>query len=81
MKAWNFECVAYDGAIYCVQCLPEGVQEDNEEVSPVFATEEVESYPTCDACGAEHDYMCLIESGNSNASYEAGYAYACGYHD
>ena len=61
MKAWDYDCVAYDCAIYCVQCLPEGVDVDDDEVMPIFATDEVESYPTCDACGAEHDYMGLVE--------------------
>ena len=61
MRAYDFECVAYDGAIYCVECCP--VDTDSDDVSPVFATGEVDSYPVCDSCHATHDYMSLTEDG------------------
>jgi hypothetical protein len=47
MKAWDFEAVAYDGAIYCVDCLPNGVTTDADDVSPVFAASEWDALPVC----------------------------------
>lgn len=63
MKAWDYECVTYDAAHWCVGCLPEGVTVDSEGVHPVFPTEEVDSYPTCDECHEEHTYMTLTSDG------------------
>lgn len=57
MKSFDYEAVTYDAAAYCVECLPEGVDVDSEEVSPIFADAEVAAAVVCDACGAEHDYM------------------------
>lgn len=61
MQAWDFDAVAYGCETYCVQCLPDGVSVDDEEVTPIFATEEW-TYPgvTCSHCGGLHDYMCII---------------------
>src|SRR5262245_55360529 len=63
MNACDFDAVVYDGAEYCVGCLPDGVDVDSEEVSPIFASEEMDRYPVCDACGYEHDYVSLTEYG------------------
>lgn len=63
MNAADFEAVAYDGAVYCLSCLPDGVDSDSEECSPVFADSEWDCYPTCDACQAEHDYVALTSDG------------------
>ncbi len=60
MKSYDYDAVTYDGAVYCVECLPKGVDVDDEEVHPIFASEEVESSQVCDACGAEHDYMNIV---------------------
>jgi hypothetical protein len=61
MKAWDYEAVVYDGAIYCVQCLPPGVDADSDDVSPIFASDEVTAPGVvCEACGALHDYMGLV---------------------
>ena len=65
MKAYDFEAVTYDGAVYCTGCLPDGVDADSEGVYPIFADSEWDSYPVCDACGAEHDYMSLTSDGQS----------------
>jgi hypothetical protein len=71
MKAWDFEAVAYDGAVYCVDCLPTGVGVDADDVSPVFADSEWDSYPTCDACGTVHDYVSLTPDGAMQADIDA----------
>lgn len=66
MKAWDFDCVAYDSDFYCVECLPDGVDsEDSELVTPVFASDELDYYPVCCVCGKVHEYMVLIEENNN----------------
>jgi hypothetical protein len=59
MKSHDYDAVTYDASVYCIGCLPEGVGVLDEEVSPIFADSEWDSYPVCDACGAEHDYVNL----------------------
>jgi len=59
MKSFDFEAVAYDGAVYCVECCP--VDVENEDVSPIFADQEWDYVPVCDVCGREHDYVILLE--------------------
>jgi len=59
MKSFDFEAVAYDGAVYCVECCP--VDVENEDVSPIFADQEWDYVPVCDVCGREHDYVTLLE--------------------
>jgi hypothetical protein len=58
---WNsdFEAVIYHGTVYCSGCMPKSVSLASEQVYPIFAGTEVDSYPVCDACGREHDYMVL----------------------
>lgn len=65
MKSYDYEAVAYDGAIYCVDCLPEGidVDSDEDEVSPLFADSEHETTPVCDKCKHVHDYVSIIYGG------------------
>lgn len=63
MNAADFEAVTYDGAVYCVGCLPEGLSVDDESVSPVFCGSEWDYYPTCDVCHCEHDYVSLTTDG------------------
>ena len=63
MKSYDFEAMAYDGAVYCIECLPSGVNEDDEEVSPVFADSEWDYYPVCCVCGTIHDYVSLTSEG------------------
>lgn len=59
MKSYDYEAVVYDGAEYCVECLPVGVSVDSEDVSPIFADMELDFAPVCANCGVEHDYMNL----------------------
>lgn len=63
MKSYDFEACAYDGDIYCNECLPDGIDTDHPEVMPVFADSEHDSYPVCGHCGAVHDYVCLTTYG------------------
>jgi hypothetical protein len=65
-KAWDYDAVAYDGGVYCVDCLPKGV--DDEDVTPIFATDEVDHAQVCDRCGAVHDYMNVREPDQRDAS-------------
>jgi hypothetical protein len=62
-KAWDYDAVTYDGGIYCVDCLPEGVSVDDEDVTPIFTVDELQYAPVCDRCGAVHDYMNVLEPG------------------
>ena len=60
MKGYDFDAVVYDGEVYCVGCLPEGVNPTSEGVIPIFASDEWELPPVCERCGAEHDYMGVL---------------------
>jgi hypothetical protein len=64
MKAYDFDAVVYDGEVYCVECLPVGVDEESDEVSPIFADDEWDDAPVCCMCGGEHDYMSIINKDN-----------------
>ena len=60
MKSWEYRAVTTeDGSVYCVTCVPK-TQEQN--VYPIFADTEWDSYPVCDACRREHDYVVLINA-------------------
>ena len=61
MKAYDFDAVTYDGAVYCTDCLPEGVNVNDEEVSPIFTDQEWDYAPCCDECGCQHDYMNVLQ--------------------
>lgn len=63
MYSYDYEAVVYDGEIYCVGCLPEGVSVDSDEVSPIFADSEWDYYPVCADCGTVHDYVNLTAEG------------------
>ena len=61
MKGWDYEVVAYDCDYYCVECLPEDVDVEDEDVHPIFATDEVDHAPCCCVCGEIHTYMSILE--------------------
>lgn len=63
MKAYHFYAVTYQGSVYCVDCLPEGITPDSEGVFPIFASSEWDYYPVCDVCFREHDYVTLTQVG------------------
>ena len=60
MKSYDYEAVTYDGAVYCIGCLPKGIDIEGEDVMPVFADSEWDSMPVCTICFKEHDYVNLI---------------------
>ena len=70
MRNNEFEAVVYDGAIYCVECLPDGVDTDDEEVSPIFAGSEWDTAPCCEHCGWVHDYMCVLNPSEEDEEEE-----------
>lgn len=63
MHATYFDAYTYDGAVYCKEHLPEGVDPDGDEISPIFADSEWDSWPVCDECGYVHDYVSLTIHG------------------
>ena len=60
MKSFDFNAVTYDADIYCLDCLPDGVSGDSEDVSPIFAGSEWDYLPVCCVCGTEHDYVSIL---------------------
>lgn len=62
MLAWDYNCVGYEGEIYCVGCLPNGIDMQSGNVSPIFAASEWDIYPVCCVCGQVHDYVGLLET-------------------
>jgi hypothetical protein len=65
MNSCDYNAVTYDGEVYCTGCLPDGISVDDGEVDPIFAGSEWEYIPTCDHCGATHDYVSLIGPGHT----------------
>lgn len=61
MKSYDYDAMAYDGAVYCTEHLPDGVT--TEDAYPVFADSEWDHYPTCDHCHVVHDYVNLTDHG------------------
>ena len=68
VKCDHHEAVMFDGCVYCVECIPEGVDLKSEEVQPIFAGSEWDVYPVCDECGEEHTYVALTEEGRKRHS-------------
>ena len=60
MNSYDFDAVTYDSDIYCVECLPDDISVDNEDVSPIFADQEWDVVPVCCVCGTEHDYVTVL---------------------
>lgn len=65
MNAFEFDAVVYDGSVYCVACLPDGVDVNSEDVSPIFADSEWDYYPVCEHCHGVHDYVSLTVYGQN----------------
>jgi len=70
MKAYDFDAVTYDASVYCVECLPDGITVDSEDVSPIFADSEWDYAPVCDACGAVHDYVTVLTNPDEDEPSE-----------
>ena len=65
MRSDYYAAVTYDGGIYCLDCLPKGVTEEDEEVFPVFPDSEWSYVPDCDTCGELHHYVNVLEEAGS----------------
>lgn len=65
MKADDYKAVFYGGSVYCTSCLPRGVDPGGSDVEPIYAASEWEEYPQCVVCGAEHDYVVMVEDAAS----------------
>ena len=63
MKSYDFEAVIFESEIYCVSCLPDGLDSENEGVMPIFCDSEWDYYPVCNHCNKTHDYVSLTEEG------------------
>lgn len=63
MKSYDYEACTFDGAVYCNECLPDGMTPDSEDVSPIFADSEHDGYPVCESCGEAHNYVSLTDDG------------------
>ena len=72
MNAYEFEAVIYDGDVYCVGCLPDGVgvedidEYGNDVCAPIFANSEWDYVPVCCECGQVHDYINVIVCNETN---------------
>lgn len=58
MRCFDYEAVAMDGSVLCVECVPDNI--DVESLDPIFADSEWDTYPVCDKCGRVHEYVALI---------------------
>lgn len=61
MKSYDYYAAIFKGSIFCIECLPNGVTENDGEVRPIFASDEWDHSVTCEKCGEEHEYMNIIE--------------------
>ena len=53
----------YDGEIYCIGCLPDGVNANNSEVTVFDSFKEWDELPECSACGEIFTEVRLSEKG------------------
>ena len=73
MYGFDYDCVIYDGDIYCNGCLPDGIDIDSEDVMPIFSGSEWATLPVCCECGEIHTNVTLLpesETGMSHNEYE-----------
>lgn len=59
MRTCDFDAVYFEGECYCNECLPDNMDTNEEEVSPIFAESSCSTYPVCIKCGYVHTYMDL----------------------
>ena len=60
------EAVAFDGAVWCLSCLPDHASLSDDDVIPISSYDEWgASYPLCLACGHEHKCVRLISMKES----------------
>ena len=61
MNCYDFDAVVYEHDVWCIECLPAGINENSNGVVPIFADSEWDYIPTCYVCGGVHDYIMLLE--------------------
>ena len=64
MKSYDYDAVVIGCSVYCVECMPDGVDVEEDGVMPIFADSEWDSPPVCDVCGYCHDYMSILRDYN-----------------
>jgi len=70
MKAWEYDCVVYEDDYHCWNCMPDIQDLNVDDYEPVFASDELDYYPTCCVCGYEHTYMNLTSYGYKQLEVE-----------
>ena len=60
MNASDYDAVIFNYEVYCIECLPAGVDVESDEVQPIFADSEWDYIPSCCVCGKSHDYVSVI---------------------
>lgn len=60
MHSCKFYAVTHESEVYCLGCLPDGVELADDTVHPIFPDSEWDYYPVCDHCSTVHDYVCLL---------------------
>lgn len=68
MKAYDFDAVVYESEVYCLDCLE--VDLDDDDVSPIFASDEWDYMPCCCICQETFDYMNIIENNEDSEDNE-----------
>lgn len=63
MNASDYSAVVYGGDVYCVRCLPKGINLDSDDVQPIFGGSEWDYIPTCIVCGEPIEYVQIIKYG------------------
>ena len=59
MKSFDYEAVAVDGEIVCLDCFDGDV--NSEDVYPIFADSEWDYVPCCSFCFCALDYVTVLE--------------------
>ena len=60
MKSYDYYACVYDNQVYCTECLPDGVNQFDDDVHPIFADQEWDYVPVCCKCKREHDYVVVL---------------------
>ena len=59
MKSYDYDAVVYDSDVYCKDCLPLMILDDDNTM-PIFADSEWDYVPVCCECGRKHDYITIL---------------------